>query len=386
MTNKVLMTIGSKEMKNALNKIAASVPKKFVLSIMENVLFDVTRNDVRITGNNMDDSLTYIVKNVYDLVPGKFVMSMESFKRISELKESSEIISDIQEKTLIVKNGKKRLKFTNNYNPEDFFTVSKESLENMETIWKTTNLDFLKTLEKLSTNLGMNDNRKLMTCYNFDCKHKRIVTLDGHRFALRNVPEMESDRLVNLYYTVFPKLKKILNDKANYDSELTISSNGKYIKIQGSDFEYISKEIEGDYFRIDSMLTNDFDKTIKVYREEMLEIMKYNKKLKTDTIPVVIANYDKTIYSYFNTATCENLDIVESEMNTISNDFEIGFDPNYLVDAFENVSENDLVTINFTNPKSPTFIHDDSKEYLFVVLSVNINKAKDYKEKILKLA
>ena len=118
-------------------------------------------------------------------------------------------------------------------------------------------------------------------------------------------------------------------------------------------------------------------------RKNILEVMKYDAELvkldKADRKPVVLHNENGNLYSYIRTVKYEAFDELETEENYIDEKLYIGFNPQFLVDAFSIVDSENPVCIG-TNAKAPMII--TGNEYKFLVLPVNIaNIDYDYREK-----
>ena len=54
------------------------------------------------------------------------------------------------------------------------------------------------------------------------------------------------------------------------------------------------------------------------------------------------------------------------------NELMIAFNPNFLMDALQNIEEEE-VSLYFTIPRSPVFIRDKEENYIYMILPVNFN-------------
>ena len=64
-------------------------------------------------------------------------------------------------------------------------------------------------------------------------------------------------------------------------------------------------------------------------------------------------------------SSSEKLDITKE-----GNDLKIGFNPKFMLDVLKSIDEEE-VTIDLINAKSPCFIKDDEESYIYLVLPVN---------------
>ena len=62
----------------------------------------------------------------------------------------------------------------------------------------------------------------------------------------------------------------------------------------------------------------------------------------------------------------------EIPINKEGNELMIAFNPNFLMDALQNIEEEE-VSLYFTIPRSPVFIRDKEESYIYMILPVNFN-------------
>ena len=121
------------------------------------------------------------------------------------------------------------------------------------------------------------------------------------------------------------------------------------------------------------MLLKDYEYSFNVDKGDILNVMKYDCELiKGDEAkkPVVLHSENGTLYVYLRTNRYEVFDTIDTANNYMNDDLYIGFNPNYLSEAFSVVdSENPLC--QGVNNKGPLMIYGE--EYSFMILPVTIN-------------
>ena len=134
----------------------------------------------------------------------------------------------------------------------------------------------------------------------------------------------------------------------------------------------VSRLIEGEYFRIEQMLSSDYETKVKINKREFLNCIDRATLLvkEGDKKPIIIhiedGNMELTINSQLGSMD-ENIDI-EKE----GKDILIGFNPKFLIDALRVIDEEE-VSVYLVNPKAPCFIKDDNETYIYLILPVNFN-------------
>lgn len=177
---------------------------------------------------------------------------------------------------------------------------------------------------------------------------------------------------VKIHKMCVPVFKKLLDKKS--EREIEIYQDEKYIRVEGKDFTYVTRRVDGEYFDISKMLGIAEDFRFVANRENILEVMKYDadlaKTVKDNKIPVILHSENGTLYSYIATAKYESFDELETKENRMKNDLYIGFNPQYLTDVFGIVDSDEPVCAG-NGAKSPMIIYGN--EYSFLVLPVNLN-------------
>ena len=368
--------IESKELKSLLEKVTNIVPKKSSISILESVKIKATRDKLLISGTDIELFLTVSTNNFQCIEDGEVLISSNEIKIITKLagEITLETITDIQGK---VSNDKKSLsiKFLT---LEDY--ISFPELENIfdDLSIEINESDFTKSINKLVNFIDVkNANNRMMAVYNINVTEQQIEALDGHRIGINKVDMLHSDNIKNIIVSgeINRVLKKVLSEKS--DDTIKITTTDKYIFFHGNDFTFIQRIIEGEYFKIDQFLSNDYNFKFKVNTSELMDIAKFNiDMMKADAkekIPMsfYLNKESNKQHIYFDTKLHKSVDKIElQELEMTNNDILIAFNPNFIKDAL-NVLENDNALISGTKEKAPITISDN--DHTYIILPVNIS-------------
>ena len=217
-----------------------------------------------------------------------------------------------------------------------------------------------------------NDNNKLMTGELFDIKgdELKVVSLDGHRISIRKIQLKDNynDKKVVVPGKTLNEVSKILSGDA--DKDVIISFTDKHIVFEFDNTTVVSRLIEGEYFRIDQMLSSDYETKVKINKKELLNCIDRATLLvkEGDKKPIIINITDGSMELKINSvlgSMNEDIDIEKS-----GKDIMIGFNPKFLIDALR-VIDDENVTLYMVNPKAPCFIKDEKESYIYLILPVN---------------
>ena len=379
-------TMNAKELKTMMEKGMAAIDKKASLSSLTRLYFEVDGNGiVKVLGTNIEHYAEVRTDSAYQTSPGVLGISIDDIKIISKMNGeiSIEDVSTENEMKINIRCGKKSVTIPR-YENTDIFLPSMDDTE--EKIFTVKENWLFDTIVNLNTYTSDAIGNKMFQVFNFNAKSKRVEALEGHRIGMRTlenqtihtVAENPFD-MVKLYNICVPVFKKIMDKKS--ENEVIISQDKKYIKVEGNDFTYIVRRIDGEYFKVDQMLNIAEDFRFTPDRESILEAMKYDADLakadNADRKPVVLHSENRNLYSYINTVKYEAFDELETKEIQMKDSLYIAFNPQFLADAFSIVDSDNPVCIG-NNAKAPMLIIGN--EYSFLVLPVNIT-SDDYSVK-----
>lgn len=373
-------TMNAKDLKTMMEKGMAAINKKATLSTLTRLYFQIDENGIlKVWGTDMEHWAEVRTDNAYDIQPGVLGIDVDDIKII--LKMSGEITledvttEDMEIGKINIKCGKKIVTIPRYQNIDIFLPSMDESEKKIMSVKENW---LLETVVNLNTYTADDDNRKMMQVFNFNTKSKRIEALDGHRIGMRTLKNQtiyettESPfDTVKIHNKCVPVFKKMMDKKS--EKEIEIYQDGKYIRLEGNDFTYIIHRIDGEYFKVDSMLDMSYDYKFVPDREQILEAMKYDAELRktsgSDKKPVVLHSENGNLYSYIAAGKYEAFDEFETSENNMKDSFYIGFNPQFLTDAF-NIVDSDKPLCFGTKNKAPLLINGN--EYKILVLPVNI--------------
>ena len=223
--------------------------------------------------------------------------------------------------------------------------------------------------------IASNETNKLMTGELFEIKdnYLKIVSLDGHRIAIRRMELKKdySDKKVVVPGKTLNEVSKILSGEL--DDLVNIYFSKNHILFEFDQTIVVSRLIEGEYFRIDQMLSSDYETKININKKEFLDCIDRATLLvrEGEKKPIIIEITDNSMELRIDSAMGsmnESIDIVKE-----GKDILIGFNPRFLIDALK-VIDDETINIYLVNPKAPCFIRDDEENYTYLILPVNINQ------------
>lgn len=100
----------------------------------------------------------------------------------------------------------------------------------------------------------------------------KVVSLDGHRISIRKIELKDSyaPKKVIVPGKTLQEISKIIGGEAEADVDISFTKN--HIVFEFDRTIVVSRLIEGEYFRIDQMLSSDYETKVKINKESFLNV------------------------------------------------------------------------------------------------------------------
>ncbi|MCI5500948.1 MAG: DNA polymerase III subunit beta [Lachnospiraceae bacterium] len=353
-----------------INIVLKAVPGKSTMAILECIVIDVKENTIKLIANDLQLGIeTTIEGNIIE--EGSVAVNAKIFSDIIRKLPSDDVKITVDENyTIFIECGKAK------------FNIAAKSTEEfpfLPSIIKDNNIQIsqftLKDIIRQTVfSISDNENTKVMTGELFEVNGStlKVVSLDGHRISIRKVDlkkEYEKISVIIPGKTLI-EISKILN--GGLDDEVNIFFTDKHVLFEFDNTVVLSRLIEGEYYKIDKMLSTDYETKITVNKKEMLECIDRTTLLlkESDKKPVIIDIKDNSMGFAMNSSVGSMAEEIDAEKE--GKDILIGFNPRFLIDALRVIDEEEI-TLYMINPKAPCFIRDKDETYIYLILPVNFN-------------
>ncbi|MFA9463438.1 MAG: DNA polymerase III subunit beta [Velocimicrobium sp.] len=355
---------------NGVNIVLKAIPTKSTMPILECIVIEVHNDYIKLIGNDMELAIETLVKGDI-LEEGTIAINAKVFSEIiRKLPDNNITIETDENYSCLIFCEKAKFNISGKSN-EEF-----PSLPNIERDKSIAISQFsLKEIVRQTVfSISDNESNKIMTGELFEINQDelKVVSLDGHRISIRKIKLKESYDSIKVIVPgkTLIEISKILSGEM--DEEVRIFFTSKHIVFEFNDTMVLSRLIEGEYYKINQMLSNDYETKININKKEFLNCIDRATLLikESDKKPIIINILDGVIELKINSAIGsmnEEIDIVKE-----GKDILIGFNPKFLMDALRVIDEEE-VEIYLFNPKAPCFIKDKEESYIYLILPVNFN-------------
>ena len=352
--------------------VSKAVPGKTTMSILECILIDASKGMISLTANDMELGIETIIEGQI-LEKGIIALDAKIFLEIvRKLPDSDVLIQTDSSYNTIITCEKAKFNIVGK-SGEDFSYLP--VIEREESI-VISQFALKEVVRQTIFSISDNDNNRLMTGELFDINGNilKVVSLDGFRISIRKLELKNSyaPKKVVVPGKTLNEVSKILPGGA--DSDVNIYFTAKHIVFEFDQTTVVSRLIEGEYFRIDHILSSDYETKVKINKKELISCIDRATLLvrEGDKKPIIMNITDNNmglkIVSGMGSMN-EDIDIEKT-----GKDMMIGFNPKLLLDALRVIDEEE-VDLYMVNPKSPCFIKDVQESYIYMVLPVNFINA-----------
>ena len=346
---------------HGVNIVSKAVPTRTTMAILECILIDASANEIKLTANDMELGIeTKIEGEIAER--GVIALDAKIFSEIVRKLPDSDVVieTDASFKTTITC---EKAKFNIVGKSGDDFSYI-PYIERNEAI-TLSQFTLKEVIRQTIFSIADNDNNKLMTGELFEIEenHLKVVSLDGHRISIRNI-ELKNNyehKKVVVPGKTLQEVSKILPGSAEEDVNMFLTDN--HIVFEFDDTTVVSRLIEGEYFKIEQMLSSDYETKVKINKRELLDCI--------DRATLLVKEGDKK--PIIMNVTDGNMELkINSFIGSMNEDIDIVKEGKDILIALRVIDEEE-VSLYMVNPKAPCFIKDDEGKFIYLILPVNFN-------------
>ena len=352
----------------SVNIVLKAIPGKTTMPILECILIDASANNIKFTANDMELGIETIVDGMI-LEKGIVAVNAKIFSDIIRKLPDSDVTIETDDNLTTTITCEKAKFSISSKSGEEFSYLPFVERDSSITVSQFT---LKEVIRQTIFSIAATETNKMMTGELFEIRGNmlRVVSLDGHRISIRKIELKEeyTDIKAVVPGKTLIEISKILSGET--EDEVNIFFTKNHIVFEFDDTVVVSRLLEGEYFRIDQMLSSDYETKIQVNKKELLDCIDRATLLvkESDKKPIILSITDDNIELKIQSdigSMDEDIDIVKD-----GKDIMIGFNPRFMIDALR-VIDDETVEIYLMNPKAPCFIRDEKQSYIYLILPVN---------------
>lgn len=351
-----------------VNTVMKAVPSKTTMPILECILIDASANEIKFTANDMELGIETKVEGSI-IERGIVALEAKLFSEIIRKLPDSDvtITSDDKNNTSIVC---EKAKFSIMGKDGDDFSYL--PFVERDYCISLSQFTLKEVIRQTIFSIAANDSNKMMTgeLFEINGNELKVVSLDGHRISIRKI-ELKSEygeKKVIVPGKTLTEISKILGGGTEDMADIFFTEN--HILFEFDKTVVVSRLIEGNYFRVNQMLSNDYETKVTINKKEFLDCIDRATLLvkEGDKRPIIL-NISGDVMELKISSQIGSMDEM-IDITLEGKDIKIGFNPKFLIDALR-VIDDETIDIYYMNPKAPCFIRDENQSYIYLILPVN---------------
>ncbi len=203
--------------------------------------------------------------------------------------------------------------------------------------------------------------------------HMKMTTLDGHRISIRvsELKEAYESASAIVPGKTLSDLSRILS--GGIEDDMTILFAKNHIIFEFDNTRMVSRLIDGQYFRVESMIRPEYNTCVKISKRELSDCLDRSTLFvnESDKKPVILTITDEEMNLKLksNIGSMDESLFIEKE----GGDLKIAFNPKLLLDALR-VIDDETISMYMFKYNYPCTIKNDEGTYTYVVLPVNFTE------------
>lgn len=363
------ITCEKSKLQEAISIAQKAVTGRTTMPVLQGILITAKNNSIILTGSDIDLSIRTKLDATI-LEEGDVVVDAKIFGDIIR-KLPNDIIEISTKDNNILEIICQKSKFNlihmesndfpelPNINENTIFSVSQQLLKNMikSTIFAT----------------AQEETRPILTGILFEIKNNNfnLVAIDGYRLAVKS-EHINNDSTIN---AVIPgktlnEVSKILEDDS---ANVNITFTPNHILFSVGNTKILSRLLEGEFIKYNSIIPEEYNLKITVKREELLECIEraslMGKDGNTNLIKLNIEKDNMIITSN------SQLGMVREEISIIlqGQNLQIAFNAKYLIDVLKTMEEEEII-MELSSSVSPCVIRNKNVDNcIYLVLPVRLS-------------
>ena len=364
----------SSEFNRILSIVGSVIPSKSTLPILENLVFDLSKDQLSITGTDLDTSMTVVIK-VKGSKDGKVVIPAKRLIETLRALPSTDInvTADMDNNKIVITTTSGEYKLTGE-SSDTYPTMPKI---NVTDEIKIDNDVMRRLITKTMFAVSSDELRPAMmgVLFQFKPKEIRTVATDGHRLVRMGNTKLSSGKIDKEIIIPAKALSLMLKSLDGKESALSFSDT--HVMFTLGNITLVSRLIEEKYPNYESVIPADNDKQLVVNKNNILASVRRAALYASSTTHQVRFSLKKNTL----TVSAEDIDFGSEAKETLTCEYsseplDIGFNATYIEGILSQI-DTEEATIKLSTPTRASIISPsaqlDGENLLMLVMPVRLN-------------
>lgn len=359
------------ELAKGVQTVLKAVPAKPTQPILESILMEAT-DRIRLTGNDLELGITMEIEG--DIAEkGEIAVNAKILSDVVRRMPDGDVTLETKGENEVLIHCRKIKYNLPMQSGKEFPRIPQ--VEKTNSVW-ISEFDLKEAIRQTIFSVSDNDSNKMMTgeLFEINGKNLKVVSLDGHRIAVRNIRlgENYDAKKVVVPGKTLAEIGKIIS--SDPESMIGLFFTDNHVMFEMEKIAAVSRLIEGEFFRIDRLINTEYKTKLIVAKKDLQEcISRAGILQKRDENKPVVMDIKKGGLELRVTTPLGSMD-EKLPIQIEGKELKIGFNPRFLLDMLR-VIDDEQIDVYLNNDKTPCVVQDKESSYLYVILPVNIRNA-----------
>ena len=367
------LTITREQFQEGLVAVAASVPAKTTLPILSNILLEATKDGIRLSGTDLDISVSTTVAASVDQDGAITLPARKLVEIIRELPNAAIRLTASGEQRVTIECGRSRFRLLG-LPREEFPAFPSVKFEGG---WRTSSRELQKLISHVAFAASTEESRPILNGVLWELRPERMrmVATNGHRLARMDVPTAETQGASQADLIVPPKALEQIRRLFGTDETVEIARSENHLGFRTGSTQVFTRLIEGPYPNYEQVIPRENDKAATADKSALTAALR--------RMSIVASDQTHRIRMAFANGTCKlsvqtpDLGEAQEELNVSyeGDPLEIGFNAAYLLEILKYIPT-DEVRMTFKAPERAATCEpvgwDDPASYLALVMPLRL--------------
>ncbi|MEO8090564.1 MAG: DNA polymerase III subunit beta [Gemmatimonadales bacterium] len=367
------LTITREQLQEGLVAVAASVPAKTTLPILSNILLEATKDGIRLSGTDLDVSVSTTVSASVDQEGAITLPARKLVEIVRELPSAAIRLTASGEQRVTIECGRSRFKLLG-LPREEFPAFPSVKFEGG---WRTSSRELQKLIGHVAFAASTEESRPILNGVLWELRPERMrmVATNGHRLARMDVPTVEASGASQADLIVPPKALEQIRRLFGTEEIVEIARSENHLGFRSSTTQIFTRLIEGPYPNYEQVIPRENDKVATADKSALTAALR--------RMSIVASDQTHRIRMAFANGSCKlsvqtpDLGEAQEELNVSyeGDPLEIGFNAAYLLEILKYIPT-DEVRMTFKAPERAATCEpvgwDDPASYLALVMPLRL--------------
>jgi DNA polymerase-3 subunit beta len=367
------LTITREQLQEGLVAVAASVPAKTTLPILSNILFEATKDGIRLSGTDLDISVSTTVSASVDQEGAITLPARKLVEIVRELPSAAIRLTASGEQRVTIECGRSKFRLLG-LPREEFPAFPSVKFEGG---WRTSSKDLQKLIAHVAFAASTEESRPILNGVLWELRPERMrmVATNGHRLARMDVPTPPAGSSDTADLIVPPKALEQIRRLFKADEEVEIARSENHLGFRSASTQIFTRLIEGPYPNYEQVIPRENDKSATADKAAFSAALR--------RMSIVASDQTHRIRMAFANGSCklsvQTPDLGEAQEEiTVSYDgdpLEIGFNASYLLEILKYIPTEE-VRMTFKAPERAATCEpvgwNDPSSYLTLVMPLRL--------------